>query len=323
MSTASDTKSKIKSKIGKKNIISTALAEPFLGVQNPDEDVLPDEPLVGDDNQVTGTLTSQVPDRTVPTFVPNKSESNSVTPVIAPPTGGRKVSANGDLQLAYIVYNNQLYSLRPDEFDALDYNDINASMIGRRTLKHNPTNVFGKGELLRSTEDRRPLFFVKEGKLVRMDTIETPTKAESVKADKSVKTLKGNGPNIIYIDDRRYVEQNGGSHLYSINAAQFSDVMSGKIKLNGHKILIHLPTCVTRDKDGFLHSSQPERRPMYRFQLANAEADIAEDGIVAVDVAEVSALDQREVLSKDDDISEIVVQSPTQTLEADNQDLNS
>lgn len=285
MSTASDTKSKIKSKIGKKNIISTALAEPFLSVQNPDEDNMPDEPLEGDDNQVTGTLTSQVPESTVAPLVFHKPESSSVAPVIAPPTGGRKVSANGELQLAYIVYNTKLHSLRPDEFDALDLNDIESSMKGRRELKHNPTNVFGKGELLRSTEDRRPLFFVKEGKLVRMDTIPVPQKAETVKVDKTAKVSNGNGPNIIYIDDRRYVEQNGGSHLYSINAAQFSDVMSGKVKLDGHKILIHLPTCVTRDKDGFLHSSQPERRPMYRYQVANAEAGV-EEAIVPVDVLE-------------------------------------
>lgn len=255
-----------------------------MGAQNPDEDNLPDEPLDGDDNQITGTLTSQIPERAQVAKVSNTVPTPAAA-VIAPPTGGRKVSANGELQLAYIVFNNELHSLRPDEFDALDLNDLEGSMKGRRTLKHSPTNVHGKGELRRSDEDRRPMFYVKEGKLVRMETTPFPTKVATVKGDKTAKVSKGNGPNIIYIDDRRYVKENGGSHLYSINAAQFSDVMSGKVKLDGHKILIHLPTCVTRDGEGFLHSSQPDRRPMYRYQVADVDAGI-EEGIIPIDVLE-------------------------------------
>jgi len=322
MANAADTKSKIKSKIGKKNIISTASAEPMMGRQNPDEDNMPDEPADDDENQLVGTLTSQIPEPIeVQPMSIAASQPAAVATTLAPPTGGRKVSANGGIQLAYIVHNGQLHSLRPDEFDGLDLTDLEGSMKGRRTLKHNPTNVHKTAEGLRSNEDRRPMFYVEEGVLVRKDTTPVPEKVATAKGEKSAKVVKAGGPNIIYIDDHRYAKAiGGGSHLYSLNASQFADVFSGKVKLDGHKILIHLPTCVTRDAQGFLHSNEPERRPMYRFQLANTEAGIAEDGIIAVDVAEAPVQEPGEVTTEDENISESQVESVLETLDAGTQD---
>lgn len=279
---AEDTKKNIKSKLGKKkNVIQTPV-EPRMSAQ-PQDDDLGDEPEAQDENQLVGTLTQQIPQRVINPVQPKIADGS-----VLPFTGGRKISTSGGMQLAYIVINGQLHSLRPDEFEGLDQNDLESSMRGRRVLKHNPTNVHKIADgTLRSNEVGRPLFYVEEGKLIRTEITSIPTKVSLPKGEKTVKAVKASGPNIIYIDDHRYSKQKGDSHLYSLNASQFADVNDGRVPLDGHKLLKHMPTCVTKDVDGNYHSSEAERRPMYRFVAANND-DVLLDTIIPVDVADPS-----------------------------------
>lgn len=288
MATAEDTKKSIKSKIGKKTIISTAIAEPSR--QNPDNDNMADEPADSGE-AVANVITPQVPVKqkqvikkaAEPEASTDTEQSDEEKAVETKVTAGRRVSKEGP-QLYYVVHNGQLHSLYPDEFKSIQ-DDVVGGMVGRRTLKHNPTNVHRiTGNQLRSNQERRPLYYVEDGKLVLTEITPFQEKIATVKGETVTKAVKAGGPSIIYVDDSR-------GPLYSMNAAQWEEVQQDLSKLAIQKVLKHLPTCVKEDKEGFLFSND-ENRPMYRVTAyANEEKNAAPVSVTKVDFPEAAQIE--------------------------------
>jgi len=68
-------------------------------------------------------------------------------------------------KMYYIQDGNTLYSLKPNEFRAVQ--DNRGCIVGYRTLKHLPTSVTRYGDTLVSTDQRRPMYYYEENILRR------------------------------------------------------------------------------------------------------------------------------------------------------------
>jgi len=163
------------------------------------------------------------------------------------------------LSLVYVVNaKGDLHSLKPQEWAAVQKNPTELSKFP--TIKHNPTNVHGKGMERLSCEERRPLFIeVIEGKKITFnETTTTPMPAVKVRVagEKKVKA-KVEGPQTIYVIDEQ-------DNLHSLNQEELKAAQENIETLATTKTLKHNPTCVEKSiLVGGRISTEDENRPMY------------------------------------------------------------
>ena len=275
MATASEAKSKIKSKLPSKTKIQIPqMSEPG---RQPEDEQLGDEPE--GDETVQQVLTPQTPVREQQPKMQASQGGITDTAIQgeAPITGGRRAAGSGP-RLVYVDHEGQLRSLTPDEFAAFEKNPT-GPMMGR-ILKHLPTNVFKSANGLLSSESDRPLYRLHEGVLNQTDVTAIPAKAAKVAGEKAPKVARIGGPSIIYIDDFK-------QRLYSVNSEQFHNIQADPAKLINHKVLKHLPTCVKKNATGNFNSDEPDRRPMYGIQYQD-EAKTIISGLFEVNVEHVA-----------------------------------
>lgn len=165
------------------------------------------------------------------------------------------------LSLVYVVdTKGNLHTLKPAEWAEVNKNPMLLDMMP--TLKHNPTNVHGKGVERLSDEARRPLYIEvvsKGGKSTFKETLITPAPEAKtrVAGEKKEKVTKQEGPRTIYVVDE-------GGQLRSLDQAQFKTAQEDAKTLTFCKSLKHNPTCVEKSLvQGGLVSTEDVARPMY------------------------------------------------------------
>ena len=165
------------------------------------------------------------------------------------------------LSLVYVVdVKGNLHTLKPAEWAEVNKNP---SMLDKMpTLKHNPTNVHGKGFERLSAETRRPLYIEvagKGGKSTFKETLTTPVPEAKarVAGAKKEKTAKAEGPRTIYVVDET-------DQLRSLDPEQFKAAQEDIKTLAFCKSLKHNPTCVEKSLvQGGRISTEDDNRPMY------------------------------------------------------------
>lgn len=165
------------------------------------------------------------------------------------------------LSLVYVLDSKgDLHTLKPAQLAEVTKDPT--LLANMPTLKHNPTNVHGKGLARLSDQARRPLYVEvvgEDGLSTFNETLITPAPEAKtrVAGAKKEKAVKAEGPRTIYVIDE--VDQ-----LRSLDPEQFKAAQDDITTLAFCKTLKHNPTCVEKSLlQGGRISTEDLDRPMY------------------------------------------------------------